>query len=176
MSSERFERLIGVHQERLVKYVKKLSPLMNDSDVRSVVNDALFEVHRRLPKIKPGAETTYAYETARSRLRNFHRDRGAGARDWRREVDVSKAANVRDESSAPDELLIQRERQQRMVAAIAELPELTRLCLLGDINGESSEEIAKKLGMTSVAVRSRIFRARQQLKKQFEEDGHDDGK
>lgn len=172
MSSERIERLIGVHYKRLIKYVEKFSGL-NRLDAASVVNDALFEVHRRIASIKPGAEAAYAYDTARDRARNFIRDRKAAVRDWRVEREVTAAANIRDDGAAPDELLIQRERQQRMKEVLAQLPELTRLCLLGDVNGESSEEIGRKLGMNSATVRSRIARARQQLKKQFGEDAHD---
>lgn len=173
MSSERIERLIGVHQERLVRYVKNISRLIHDADARAIVNEAAFEVYRRLPRIADGAEAAYAYRTAQSRAINFILHQQTGAHDWRREVGIDEAANEPDPAPPADELLIREERRVRMQQAIAELPELTRLCLLADLDGQSSDEIAKKLGMKSGTVRSRISRAKEQLRKQFEEDVHD---
>jgi predicted RNA polymerase sigma factor len=59
----------------------------------------------------------------------------------------------------------------RMLAdAILQLPaDLRQACLLRDVMHLSSQEVADRLGISVVAVRLRLFRARRRLRESLEE-------
>jgi RNA polymerase sigma-70 factor (ECF subfamily) len=65
---------------------------------------------------------------------------------------------------APDDELIGRERRARIRAAVDELPEPYRTVLvLRDLEEMDTAEVAAALGITEVAVRVRLHRARKAL-------------
>ncbi len=66
----------------------------------------------------------------------------------------------------PETALVRQERRSLMAEAITRLPaELRRVCLLRDVMELSTKEVAAKLGITTTAVRLRLFRAHGLLRK-----------
>lgn len=73
-----------------------------------------------------------------------------------------------DTSLSPETLLERKERSEAIQKAIDELPEEQRITVvLRDIEGLSYQEIAKILGCSVEAVKSRLFRARSALRKKL---------
>lgn len=188
MSDERFERLADAEHARLVGYVMKISRDLSREDARDIAQVALFEVSRRIAGISEGSEVAYLYKAARGRALRLLDERRR-----RPEDDLDPKVPFRDQTPQPDEALLQREQQSAITArihsALAALPEITRLCLLGRMRGLSCETIAGRLQMTSVAVRTRLSRAYGPLREAVgeipewfewpetaEEDGHGDEK
>jgi RNA polymerase sigma factor (sigma-70 family) len=66
----------------------------------------------------------------------------------------------------PERALVRQERRSLMAEAITRLPvELRRVCLLRDVMELSTKEVAAKLGISTTAVRLRLFRAHGLLRK-----------
>jgi len=66
----------------------------------------------------------------------------------------------------PERALVRQERRSMMAEAITRLPaELRRVCLLRNVMELSTKEVAAKLGITTTAVRLRLFRAHGLLRK-----------
>lgn len=66
----------------------------------------------------------------------------------------------------PESALVRQERVEQMSQAITKLPaELRRVCLLRDVMELSTKEVAAKLGISTTAVRLRLFRAHGLLRK-----------
>ena len=66
----------------------------------------------------------------------------------------------------PESALVRQERLDQMSQAITKLPaELRRVCLLRDMMELSTKEVAAKLGISTTAVRLRLFRAHGLLRK-----------
>jgi RNA polymerase sigma-70 factor, ECF subfamily len=64
----------------------------------------------------------------------------------------------------PEERYARREMRLLMARAVTQLdPDLRRVCLLRDILQYTTQEVAEKLGISSVAVRLRLFRAHRRL-------------
>ncbi len=71
-------------------------------------------------------------------------------------------------AAPPDRPLIQAEAQRALERALAELPETQRLALvLNRFHDASYQEVAAALSMTVEAVKSLLFRARQNLKERL---------
>jgi RNA polymerase sigma-70 factor, ECF subfamily len=72
---------------------------------------------------------------------------------------------IRSWDENPEELLAQRQSLNLFAAAIAELPRhLRQVCLLSDVLQYSTQEMAAGLGISPMAVRTRLFRARGRLR------------
>ena len=68
----------------------------------------------------------------------------------------------------PEESFARLEIRRRMANSIKQLsPELRRVCLLRDVLGYSTQEVADRLGISSLTVRLRLFRARRKLREKL---------
>lgn len=68
----------------------------------------------------------------------------------------------------PEESFARLEMRKRMADAIKRLsPELRRVCLLRDVLGYSTQEVAERVGASSLTVRLRLFRARRRLREEL---------
>jgi len=69
---------------------------------------------------------------------------------------------------SPEERFARREMRKRMADSIRQLaPELRRVCLLRDVMEYSTQEVAERLGVSSLTVRLRLFRARRRLREKL---------
>lgn len=68
----------------------------------------------------------------------------------------------------PEQSFSRLEMRRRMANAIKRLnPELRRVCLLRDVLGYSTQEVAERIGTSSLTVRLRLFRARRKLREEL---------
>ena len=78
------------------------------------------------------------------------------------------ALQIADERETPEETLLRQEKQREILLAMEKLsPEHKAAVTLRDIRGLSYEEIAETLEMPLGTVKSRICRARSQLKEEI---------
>ena len=72
---------------------------------------------------------------------------------------------VEDWRFIPDEILIQEKKREKIDKAMMEIPEIYRTVLrLKDMEGHSNKEVSKLLDLSLAAVKSRVLRARLQIK------------
>ncbi len=75
---------------------------------------------------------------------------------------------VEDWRFIPDQILIQEKKREKVDKAMMEIPEIYRTVLrLKDMEGHSSKEVSKLLGLSVAAVKSRVLRARLQIKEKL---------
>jgi RNA polymerase sigma-70 factor (ECF subfamily) len=68
----------------------------------------------------------------------------------------------------PEERLARKEMRMLLASAIVQLPaDLRQVCLLQDVLHYSTQEVADRLGISTVAVRLRLFRARRKLREKM---------
>jgi RNA polymerase sigma-70 factor, ECF subfamily len=71
----------------------------------------------------------------------------------------------------PEELYARQEMRSLIASGIARLaPDLRQICLLRDVLQYSTQEVATRLGISTVAVRLRLFRAHRRLRDGLHED------
>jgi RNA polymerase sigma-70 factor (ECF subfamily) len=70
----------------------------------------------------------------------------------------------------PEELCARREMGRLLAKAIVQLPQdLRQACLLRDVLHYSTDEVASRLGISTVAVRLRLFRAHRRLREKLQD-------
>jgi RNA polymerase sigma factor (sigma-70 family) len=161
---DRVSLLFG-HWKRLVADLTRFG--CSEEDARDFAQHALIETWKRLDSISPGAEWTYMRTAARHRAINEATRRPSNAA-----LDDVPTA-MADRSPSAEATLIARQELERFAsdfsAAFHELPHETRLCVVLKSRNYSFKEIAAKLGLSWMAVQSRLHRATKHFRKRLGE-------
>jgi len=167
---EAFGELVRRYQDRLYNALFRF--LGNPEDARDVAQEAFLSAFRNLKKFRGRSQFfTWLYRIALNH-----------ALDLKRRVKTSRALPEAEDSPHPNELqdrsvsatpdwhLQRREEDERLQQALAKLSNEYRLVLiLRDLDELSYEEIAKVLDIPIGTVRSRLHRARMELRRLLQE-------
>jgi RNA polymerase sigma-70 factor (ECF subfamily) len=168
-----FEALVRRY-ERWV-FTLALRMVGDRADAEDMAQEVFLKAHRGLARFRGGARfSTWLYAIASHQCLNHLASRTARLRRMRR-VDGPTAApgatessaidRVADEAPGPDAAAEQRELRRVIQDELLQLTEDHRIALvLRDIHGMPYEDIADALGIELGTVRSRIHRARMELK------------
>jgi RNA polymerase sigma-70 factor (ECF subfamily) len=159
-----FEDLVRLYQHRVFGVAVRM--LGNAAEAEEVAQEVFLRVHRAIGDFRGEAKlSTWLYAIA-SRLCLNHLS--APARRYGR---AGEEALGRLPSEGPGQSsdLERGEMETALHQAIAELPEERRIVVvLRDLEGLAYEEIARVLGLEPGTVRSRLHRARMDLKAKLE--------
>jgi RNA polymerase sigma-70 factor (ECF subfamily) len=159
-----FEELVMTYQHRVFGVALRM--LGSRAEAEEVAQEAFVRAHRALGEFRGDAKlSTWLYAIS-SRL-CLNRLASGERRLTRQGEDA--LLRLSDAGPRPDAALERRELESALGRAIAELPEDRRIVVvLRDIEGLSYEEIAQVLELELGTVRSRLHRARADLKEKLE--------
>jgi RNA polymerase sigma-70 factor (ECF subfamily) len=166
-NSASFGELVCRYQDRL--YTTLLHIVGCSEEAQDVVQEAFVQAFIKLETFQrnSGFYTwlyRIAFNTAISRRR---RQRPAASVEQTREATGEEPIDLHE---APGDRLEQRERVAQVQAALARLSEEHRsILVLREMEGFAYETISELLDLPVGTVRSRLFRARMQLREQLEE-------
>ncbi|MBN1351803.1 sigma-70 family RNA polymerase sigma factor [candidate division KSB1 bacterium] len=167
---EYFQPLFERYQHRLYKLAYMM--LCDESEAEDAVQDVMLTVFQKLASYKSNASFfTWLYQITLNRCRDRIRrnkwrallfKRSNGAEDELPEVSASIPQNPTWEALHQSEInrLIEKYMQQLH-------PDHRQIIILRDIEGFSYEEIAGIMNLTLGAVKSKLFRARSQLRQKL---------
>jgi len=142
-----------VRQEAFLKVIRRLEQFAG-SRSRDAKRD---DLHAWVSRIGTNASIDVIRKRRDGRL--FSLEEPTGTRE---ETVGSRIATRYDN---PEERFARREIGKRMADSIRQLaPELRHVCLLRDVLEYSTQEVAQRLGVSSLTVRLRLFRARRRLR------------
>ena len=159
-----FEELVMTYQHRVFGVALRM--LGNRAEAEEVAQEAFVRAHRALGDFRGDAKlSTWLYAiTSRLCLNRL----ASGERRMARQGEDA-LLRLSDAGPRPDAVLERRELETALGRAIAELPEDRRIVVvLRDLEGLSYEEIAQVLELELGTVRSRLHRARADLKEKLE--------
>jgi len=151
--------------------------LGNKEDAEEVAQDVFVRIYKALPKFRGDAEfTTWMYRIAMNLARNKYRwNKSRGAKknisiEKTQESDESgPGIQVSASEPSPDEQAVLSEFEKDVMQEIENLPPLYREALvLRNVEEMSYERIARVLGCKLGTIKSRIARAREELRKRLE--------
>jgi len=164
-----FEELVRAETGHLLAVARRL--LRNDEDAQDAVQQAFLSAFRALSEFNATSRlTTWLHRIVTNVALMKLRSRGRRPEDPIENLlprfldDGHHEVMIRDWSASAQEQLEQREVRARVRAAVDQLPESYRaVLLLRDIEELDTEETARKLGLSTAAVKTRLHRARQAL-------------
>jgi RNA polymerase sigma-70 factor (ECF subfamily) len=166
--SSAFGELVRRHQDRLYNTVYRL--LDNHEDAYDVVQDAFLNAYQSLDSFKGDSLFfTWLYRIAVNTAISFKRKRRAMVR-----IDTTGSNPVIEpldpsEEARPGHALEQAEQEQRIQQALARVSaEHRAVLILKDMEGQKYEEMAETLGVPIGTIRSRLHRARLELREILE--------
>ena len=164
-----FEALIGEHQKRIFSIAFRVAG--NPEDAADMAQEVLIKIFRNLGKFQGNSKfSTWVYRVATNtcldELKKLRRHTAYSLDQELETEEGSVAAELADEAPTPEESAERRDLQRVVSEAIGMLSEdHKKAILLRDMQGFSYEEIANILQCSVGTVKSRINRARAQLKK-----------
>jgi RNA polymerase sigma-70 factor (ECF subfamily) len=161
-----FEELVTAYQHRVFSLAYRM--LGSRAEAEEAAQEVFLRIHRALAGFRGEAKLSTWVYTITSRLCLSRLATGHLRMARAREAEDALADLPSPDGDAVER--IEREEMERALRrAIAELPEERRIVVvLRDLEGLSYEEIAETLGLTLGAVRSRLHRARMELKDRLE--------
>ncbi len=163
-----FEQLVEMHQRGVIGTVARM--LNNQDDAHDVAQQVFVRVWRSASRYEPTAKfTTWLYTITKNLVFNELR-----RRTRKREVSIEAQEEEHHHEMVaatrlnPDTIVQQEELEAAIDRAIATLPEKQRLAVtLRRYEDMPYEEICVVLGMSLSAVKSLLFRARNDLKEKL---------
>ena len=157
------DQLLARHEQKIYRFGLRMCG--NEDDARDVLQETLLSAFKNLGTFRGDAQlSTWLYQVARSFcIKQRRRHEGEPARLESMEGAEVKA--ITTDSSALDAKAHAREVGQVIQAAMNTLQDEQREALvLRDVEGLSAEEAADVVGIEVGALKSRLHRARMQLK------------
>ena len=163
---EAFRTLIERHQRAVINVIYRA---IGDAwEAEDLAQRVFIQIYRSASRYQPTAKfTTWMFTITHNAILNEHRRR---SRHQAESLDADESGlRLADARAAdPASAVAERELQERIEAAIQELPEAQRVAvILCRFEGLAYEEIAQVLGCSVSAVKSLLHRARQTLKEQL---------
>lgn len=166
-----FAQIVMRYQRPVVGFCYRM--LRSEQDAEDVAQEAFVRLHRHLPRLQPDAKfSTVLFGIARNLTLNYIRDmkrRGRG-----RSLPLDEAPDLVTGASLPSRVLHLKELERQIEIALATLTDEHRAVLhLREFEGLDYDSIAEIMGCRTGTVKSRLARAREQLRLRLREQGED---
>ncbi len=157
------EALLGRHEQRIYRFGLRMCG--NEDDARDVLQETLLAAFKNLGAFRGDAQlSTWLYQVARSFCIKQRRLR-EGEPATHESMEGAEAAAVPADASSADARAHARQVGEVIQAAMNSLePDQREAVILRDVEGLSAEEAAQVVGIEIGALKSRLHRARIQLK------------
>ncbi len=140
---------------------------LNPAEAEDVVQDTMLKVWNRREQWEQ-IDSIEAFCLTICRNLSLDLVRRMGRQE--QSLDISHDPTDHSYTSNPEEQTVQRDRVKLVRQLISQLPEKQRTSMqLRDLEGKSYRDIADIMGITEEQVKVNIFRARQTIKKEFEQ-------
>jgi RNA polymerase sigma-70 factor (ECF subfamily) len=169
-----FDALVLKHKDKLFNLCYWF--LGDRQEANDSAQDTFIKVYRSLKKFRfESAFSTWLYRiaanTCKNRLKSSeyrHKKKMVWLDNPGKIEDGQYAVEIQDETPSPMVELEKKERMMLIQKAIASLPaDQSTVVVLRDIEGFSYEEVSNITGLNFGTVKSRLSRARQQLRKKL---------
>lgn len=172
-----FERLVRKYEKFVCTAVYAV--LHNTDDCFDVSQEVFLKLYHNIGSFQGKSSfSSWLYRIAKNAALDFLRREKKNrtvSLDAENENGEKTMADIPDpsEKNNPEKAAVAAERKALLYAALDELSdEHKEIILLRDINGYSYEEIGERMQLEAGTVKSRLFRAREALRKKLEEKNY----
>lgn len=166
-----FNLLVLKYQSKVISLISRY--VRNQADVADVAQEAFIKAYRALPNFRgESAFYTWLYRIAVNTAKNYlvSQGRRAPANDVDAEdAEYYEGSDALKEFASPERLMLSDEIKKVVFETLETLPEELRMAIsLRELDGMSYEDIAIIMDCPVGTVRSRIFRAREEIDKKLQ--------
>jgi RNA polymerase sigma-70 factor, ECF subfamily len=160
------DALLARHQQQIYRFGLRMCG--NEDDAREVLQETLLAAFRGIHEFREEAQlSTWLYQIARSFCLRSRR-RSAGEPGGTVPIDQPEAQAIPVADAGPDTKAHARELGELLQSAILSLPQSQReVIILRDVQGLSAEEASQVLGIEVGALKSRLHRARADVRQRL---------
>lgn len=160
--NDAFAGLVRQYQSRVVQFCYRMTGSAQDAE--DLAQECFVRLYRHLPRITPQAKfSTFLFGIARNLTLNALRD--ARRRGQVVGPAIENEREIRCEGRRPDELAQLKELDAMIRRGLESLsPAHREILILREFNGLDYDAIAEVIGCQKGTVRSRLARAREQLR------------
>jgi len=168
---EAFEELVSRYEKKIYRLALRLTG--NNEDAEDVLQETFLKAYEHLPDFRQDSLfytwlVRIAVNEGLMRLRKLRSDKSEPLEDKVSDDGQVTPREFRDWKPNPEETMQQKEMEDLLLKAAQALPpSLRAVFLLRDMEELSTEETANLLGLTTGAVKARLFRARMQLREEL---------
>jgi RNA polymerase sigma-70 factor (ECF subfamily) len=165
---EEFSRLVNTYSSKIYRLAIKM--LNQQQDAEDVLQETFLKAYRGLKSFDGRSKlSTWLFRIATNEalmvLRRKHPDFLSIDEPVETEEGEQEPVQIVDWCCLPENELLSVESRERLDAAVQKLPESLRVVfVLRDINDLSTHETADVLGLSDIAVKTRLSRARLRLR------------
>ena len=166
-----FTELVNRYAQRVFRVARHITK--NDQDAEDVLQDTFLKAYSRLGQFEGNAKfyTWIVRVAVNEALMRMRRGKNRVTISLDQELETNDGAIQRElpaETESPEESLSRTELRESLTQAIDSLSETYRpVFVLRDVEGLSTEETAEMLDLSIPAVKSRLLRARLQLRQKL---------
>ena len=162
---EAFAELVRRYQVPVMQFCLRMAG--SPQDAEEIAQDSFVRVYRHLNRLTPRAKfSTFLFGIARNLTLNFVRDSRRGGRDVTQSLETARP--IRDDSGRPDRAARLEEMEDMIERGLEMLSDEHReVLVLRELNGMDYETIARVTKCRKGTVKSRLARAREQLRIQI---------
>lgn len=170
-----FAELVSRYQTPVIHFCRRMVGSLQDAE--DLAQDSFVRVYRYLPRLRPEAKfSTVVFGMARNLTLNYLRDsrrRGRGVTDSMTGVaDGAADRLVGDDSQRPDRTARLKEIESLIERGLSMIsPEHREIIVLREVQGLDYDTIADVIRCRKGTVKSRLARAREQLRQRLTELG-----
>ncbi len=162
-----FDELVRRYQDKVFRLTFKI--LRHDDDAAEATQDAFLSAFKGLRNFKSESTfSTWLYRIGTNAALMKYRRRRDGHVSYEQSQSTNEDAEpmaIADWSTQPLDDLLDAETREILGREVEKLPENEReVFVLRDIMEQSNEQVARELGLTVAAVKSRLHRARVHLR------------
>ena len=156
-----FEQIMVQTQQRVAALTWRM--LGNEADARDATQEVFLRFYKSLGRVRSDLDpSAWLYRIAVNVCRDIAASRGRRQQQFPSLEAGATAVSLEDDA---EEALVRRQERELIASAIATLPEKERASvILRDIEGLSTEEVARILDSTPPTVRSQISSARKKIR------------
>lgn len=170
-----FEELVHRHQDKV--YTRIFFMVRHRDTAADLCQEAFLRAWKGMASFRGESLFTTWLSRVATNVTRHHFERIGAQKRSAREVSIhasgdgeDRGIEIPDSRQLPEEWAIRNERQRRIVEAVAELePEFRDALALRELGGYSYQEIGEELDLPIGTVKSKIFRARQQLQEKLKD-------
>src|SRR5260370_2123809 len=164
--SRAIDELLAKHERQLFRYGLRMCG--NEEDARDVLQETLLAAFQNVKRFRGDAQlSTWLYQIARNFCLRSRR-RTLGEPERVEPLEKPEAAAVPSDQAQPDAQAHAREIGKLLQSAILTLSEPYReVLVLRDVEGLSAEDAARVIGIELGALKSRLHRARMDLREKL---------